>query len=143
MSHIADMRVLDSGHVAVGWLHPEHPFSRAEVPPAFLAKLKGCAELWGESIDALNWGAAGGYHTCEFCGKAWGSGTFGVPAGGRLFYVPEMIAHYVEHHEYAPPAEFVAAVMACPLPGTPEYAAAVALIVARQAEPGAAADGGA
>jgi hypothetical protein len=77
-------------------------------------------------VEALGWGASGGYHTCEFCGKAWGSGTFRVPAGDRVFFVPEMIAHYVEAHRYVPPAEFTEAVLTCPLPGTPEYEAAVA-----------------
>lgn len=37
-----------------------------------------------------------------------------------LFVAPGMIAHYVEHHGYAPPAEFVAAVMTSP-PGTAAY----------------------
>jgi len=35
-----------------------------------------------------------------------------------------MIAHYVKQHGYSPPPAFVAAVLACPLPGTPEYEAA-------------------
>jgi hypothetical protein len=126
MSHIADLEVLEAGLVAVGWLHPDHQFPQADVPPEFLAKLRGFVEKWGDSIDALNWGAGGGYHTCEFCGQAWGSGTFGVPAGERVFYAPEMIAHYVEKHGYAPPPEFIVAVLSCPLPGTPEYTEAVA-----------------
>jgi hypothetical protein len=125
VSHIPDMQSGENS-IPIGWLHPDHEFSRGEVAPEFVARLKEFARLWGESIDALGWGAAGGYHTCEFCGKASGSGTFGVPAGDRIFDAPEMIAHYVEAHNYAPPAEFVAAVMATPLPGTPEYAAAVA-----------------
>ena len=50
------------------------------------------------------------------------SGTFGVPAGDKIYYCPEMIAHYVADHAYLPPPEFVQAIMACPLPGTPEYA---------------------
>jgi hypothetical protein len=37
-----------------------------------------------------------------------------------------MVAHYVEAHRYAPPDEFVAAVLSAPLPGTPEYHEAVA-----------------
>jgi hypothetical protein len=43
-----------------------------------------------------------------------------------------LIAHYVEQHRYAPPAEFIAALMASPLPGTREYVDAVAPFVARQ-----------
>jgi hypothetical protein len=141
MSYVADMhQEADTGHFAVGWLHPDHPFPQGDVPEAFLARLKKFALRWGDSIDALGWGAAGGYHICEFCRKACGSGTFGVPAGDKLYYAPEMIAHYVEAHRYGPPAEFIAAVLACPLPGTPEYVAAAKPFVWRTAGPGAAAD---
>jgi hypothetical protein len=45
-----------------------------------------------------------------------------------------MIAHYVTEHGYLPPPEFVAAVMACPLPGTEEYLAAVAPFANRSSE---------
>src|SRR5947209_6974283 len=121
VSYVPDMQTLDSGQVAVGWLHPNHGFPQGSVPADFVAKLREFARRWAESITALGWGAAGGFHACEFCGKAWGSGTFGVPAGERVFYAPEMIAHYVEEHRYAPPAEFIAAVLASPLPGTREY----------------------
>jgi hypothetical protein len=130
MSFVADMTPEWSEKVlAVGWLHPDHPYTRGEMPTAFVERLNEFARRWFESIEALGWGVACGYHTCEFCGKAWGSGTFGVPFGDRLFYAPEMIAHYAEQHGYAPPAEFVAAVLASPLPGTQEYATAVAPFV--------------
>ncbi len=128
MSHIPDMATLGGGCVAVGWLHPDHPYSRSPVPADFVVRLKEFVRAWGKSVSALGWGIRMGFHTCEFCDKASASGTFGVPAGDRVFYVPEMIVHYVEQHGYAPPAEFIAAVMACPLPGTQEYGAAAAPI---------------
>jgi hypothetical protein len=126
--HIPDMQENDyaPNHFAVGWLHPDHPFPTGEISSEFTLRLKQFASAWGESIHALNWGAAGGVHICEFCGKAIAAGTFGVPAGDKIFHAPEMIAHYVERHSYVPPPEFIAAVMASPLPGTPEYAAAIA-----------------
>jgi hypothetical protein len=37
-----------------------------------------------------------------------------------------MLQHYVEAHAYAPPEEFVQALLASPLPGTSEYEMAVA-----------------
>jgi hypothetical protein len=132
MSHIADLQALESGEVAVGWLHPDHPFSEADPTPVFIAKLKEYARRSGASAVALGLGAAGGYHTCEFCGRAHGTANFAVPAGDKMFFSPEMIAHYVEIHRYAPPAEFVAAVMSSPLPGTREYVNAVAPFVARR-----------
>ena len=111
--------------IAVGWLHPDHDFPRGTAPPEFLAKLKRLAACWGDSVTALGWGVAMGFHTCEFCEKSHASGTFGVPAGEGIFCAPEMIAHYVEQHAYLPPEEFIAAVLACPVPGTEAYETAV------------------
>jgi hypothetical protein len=125
MSHRPDMECSKSGGIVVGWLHPDQPFNKGQVPQEFLIRLKEFARRWFDSVETLGWGVQMGYHTCEFCGKAMGSGTFGVPSGDRLFYAPELIAHYVEHHQYAPPDEFITSVLACPLPGTPEYIAAV------------------
>lgn len=131
MSHIPDMERLDSESLAIGWLEPEFPYSKGSVSPIFTARLKEFARLWMNSIEALGAGVAMGYHTCGFCGEAWGSGTFGVPAGDILYWCPELVSHYVEQHGYAPPSEFVAAVLASPLPNTAEYAAAIAPIIAR------------
>lgn len=132
MSHIPDMQKLESGDVAVGWLHPDHLFSQGDTAPEFLAKLKEFVSRCRASAAALGLGAAGGYHTCEFCGQAHGSANFGVPAGDRLYFSPEMIVHYVEVHRYAPPAEFIAAIMASPLPGTREYVNTIGLLVQRR-----------
>jgi hypothetical protein len=126
VSHIPEMHEFRGGRVAIGWLLPAHDFVQGVAPPEFVAKLKRLAATWGDSTLALGWGACGGVHTCEFCGHALGAGRLGVPAGDRLFYAPDMIAHYVEAHAYLPPAEFVAAVLACPIPGTKAYATAVA-----------------
>ena len=133
VSHVPDMKAV-GGRIAIGWLHPDHPFLRGTASPEFVRRLTEIARNWGKSIAALDWGAAGGFHECEFCSKPLkarraghdlASGTFGVPAGDRIYYCPEMIAHYVSEHEYLPPPEFVAAVLACPTPGTDEYLAAV------------------
>jgi hypothetical protein len=69
----------------------------------------------------LYFGAAAGYHTCEFCGRAHGTGNFGVLSDDLLFVAPEMVVHYVREHGYRPPAEFIAAVLHSPLPDTEEY----------------------
>ena len=108
---------------AIGWLHPDHPHPHGPVPAECLAKLKEFARLAGHCPEALYIGICMGFHTCEFCEKTHGHRNFGVPAGELLYMAPEMVAHYVEQHRYCPPAEFLAAVMASPLPGTPEYMA--------------------
>jgi hypothetical protein len=126
MSFIPDLSEVGPGPMlAVGWLHPDHLYSSGAVPPGFSERVKEFARLWFECVKVLNLGVAAGVHMCEFCDEALGTGEIGVPAGDRLFYAPQMIAHYVEKHRYAPPAEFVDAVLASPLPGTPEYSEAV------------------
>jgi hypothetical protein len=132
MSHVPDMQALESGDIAVGWLHSDHPFSIGDSSPDFVEKLKEFANQCYASTTALGIGASGGYHACGLCGKAHCAALFGVPAGETLFLSPEMIAHYVEVHHYAPPVEFVKAVMASPLPGTLEYVKAISPFVERR-----------
>jgi hypothetical protein len=119
--------VATGDHVcAVGWLSSDHPFTRGNVPAEVSARLREFVRLAADSACALYFPAFGGFHTCELCDEFHDSRNFGVPAGDLLYVAPGMVAHYVERHGYSPPAEFVNAVMASPLPGTPEYQAAVA-----------------
>jgi hypothetical protein len=133
MSFFPDMGsetlIVAGDHIrAVGWLHPDHPFTRGATPPEFISKLKAFASLSKESTFALYLGSCCGLHECEFCPTAsdrrdavCGYRNFGVPSGEVLFVAPEMIVHYVEQHGYAPPAAFIAAVLSSPLPGTQAY----------------------
>jgi hypothetical protein len=122
MSYTPDMKETEPRWFAVGWLHPDHPFPSRALPPEVVERISEFSQLWFESVDALGLPITMGYHTCEFCGVAEGSGMFAVPAHDRIFHCPEMIAHYVEHHQYGPPEAFIKAIMKCPLPGTPAYA---------------------
>jgi hypothetical protein len=118
--------VASGDHVrAVGWLQRGHAFARGGMPPAALERLRQFARRWRLSTKELWWGTFRGLHGCEWCNGALAHGNFGVPAGGELFAAPEMIVHYVEAHDHAPPEAFAAAVLAAPLPGTPEYRDAV------------------
>ena len=38
-----------------------------------------------------------------------------------MFCAPHLIAHYVRVHHYAPPAEFVESVLACPVERIPRF----------------------
>lgn len=126
MSFFPDMGctslVAAGNHVrAIGWLHPDHPYTTGEVSAEFLARLKEFVTRSGDSAEALYFGVFCGLHTCEFCGQAHGTRNFGVPSGDLLFVAPEMVVHYIEQHGYQPPAEFMAAVLHSPLPDTEEY----------------------
>ncbi|MGE0592107.1 MAG: hypothetical protein AB7G23_12345 [Vicinamibacterales bacterium] len=106
---------------AVGWLSINHDYTTGNAPGDFVARLREFCANYSASEDELGFGMFCGFHTCEFCGDCRGIGNVGVPAGDLLYVAPEMIHHYVTAHRYLPPAEFVEAVMACPLPGTAEY----------------------
>src|SRR5687768_10894017 len=119
MSFFRDMStttMVDAGdHVrAVGWLCREEPFTRGVVSPEFVERLREFARRWGESTEALGWGVFMGVHTCEFCHACVGFGNFGVPRDAKLFVAPDLIVHYVEAHQYAPPIEFIDAVVHSP-----------------------------
>jgi len=130
MAHFSDLgtvtQITSGSHIrAVGWLSSTQPFPTGTSDPTFVKKLREMCVLWQLGLDALQWPVAGGEHTCEFCGVFHASGNLAVPGEGLLFVAPEMIAHYVTEHGYAPPAPFIEAVLRSPLPGTLEYATAV------------------
>jgi hypothetical protein len=120
--------VVEGDHVrAVGWLAAGRPFESGEIAIELADRLAQYAARWGDSVDALRWPISAGFHTCEICLRERGTGNFGVPAGRVLYVCPAMIAHYVSAHRYRPPREFLEAMAAAPLPGTPEYVSAVAI----------------
>jgi hypothetical protein len=130
MAHFPDMstrtQIASSPFIrAVGWLSAAEPFATGDARPEFVTKLRTLATEWGASTVALGWPVACGWHTCELCGTFRASGNFGVPGDRVLYVAPEMVAHYVETHRYAPPDAFIDAVLACPRADTAEYALAV------------------
>jgi hypothetical protein len=102
----------------IGWLDVSHPFPKKKAPEAFLDV------LFGRCLDRVN--QTRGYHRCAFCLVP----SFGVEAsrdgvrttlgsaeirvegkGGKIYAAPDLIYHYVAEHDYAPPEEFVGAVL--------------------------------
>lgn len=121
---------LDSGPEtrAVGWLDPAHPFPTRPASPRFLRRLADHLESAWSPADSLGPGG------CQFCGQpirprtAAGlrrlhSEALWIPGPGVVYVAPGAVLHYVSEHSYAPPEEFVAAVMACPIQGSREYLA--------------------
>ena len=72
--------------------------------------------------------AAAGRHGCELCSQTGGPGLMRyrdlevrlgaanvfIPAGEAIYVAPSLVVHYIDAHHYRPPAEFLAAVRACP-----------------------------
>ena len=44
-----------------------------------------------------------------------------IPSATYVYVAPDLVVHYVEAHQYAPPPEFVAAVLACPEQSSDAY----------------------
>jgi hypothetical protein len=107
----------------VGWLARGHVFPTGPVPDDFVNALRKLIA----SPDNLY----RGYHTCEFCpdppivvgptgqrvhsppGETMGNGEIRVAGPrGHIYVAPVLIAHYVQRHNYLPPAVFTRAVTA-------------------------------
>lgn len=114
----------------VGWLCPEHEFQTGKPDPRFLDA------LWAYCLQPIV--EHRGYHICEFCALApdasrhtsrqgrtnkLGSKLICVFDSESTAYLsPDLIFHYVLEHNYAPPDDYVRAVVSGPRPGTEEYA---------------------
>jgi hypothetical protein len=107
----------------VGWLARGHVFPKGEVPDHFVSALRRLAAS-PENLFR-------GYHACEFCpdppilvgptgrridnppGETMGNGEIRIAGSrGRIYVAPVLVAHYVQAHNYLPPADFIRAVMA-------------------------------
>lgn len=97
------------GTVNVGWLDAAHPYPTGRTSKAFRAKL---AKLCERRVKQTR----GRFH-CPFCkglerDRAASSAEMRVPGNGRVYAAPLLVHHYVVAHDYWPPDEFVAAVLA-------------------------------
>lgn len=103
--HVGDGPLLN-----IGWLDVAHPFTTfpdgvpVPVPAGFLDRLRGLPRSM----------ATRGWHRCPFCaGGPSGSAELRVAGpDGTVYAAPTLLIHYVEVHGYAPPPEFIEAVMA-------------------------------
>jgi len=128
---------------AVGWLENGCAYSTGAVEPRAIARLFDIAEHPQWTTGEL------GYHACDLCPDApertgtlaawrqqgilgtWrtrtaevGGSELCIPGHGCVYIAPSMILHYILAHDYAPPPEFINALLSCPPAGTSEYLAA-------------------
>lgn len=104
---------------AIGWLAVGHLFAEGDADAALLAAL-------GEHLHAkARWlpFATAGVHFCDLggCERAGGAQHIVIPSATCVYVAPDLIKHYVEVHRYAPPAEFVTALHACPPQSSAQY----------------------
>jgi gluconokinase len=125
---------------AIGWLSRDHPFATGAVPSAFLDKLRALVAGAVQVEVAYRFGHFMGFHTCDLCPPGpresgrlgpLGIRNLAVPFANLLCVFPQLIVHYVGVHAYRPPAPFIDAVLDCPLPDRPEFAAQAAPFVHR------------
>ena len=104
---------------AIGWLEHGQPFDTGSVDPGFLAALKAHVADAGRWLPVIS----PGVHFCDLggCGRTGGAHYVIIPAATCVYVAPALVVHYVEHHRYAPPPEFVAAILACPEQSSDAY----------------------
>lgn len=129
--------------LAVGWLSGAHRFPRGEVPREVATRLEGWLEALPPEPGQLVHQRGGvaiflGSHACELqpCWKqrdddpppegASDTGELFVPhlsLPGAYYVAPRLITHYLRRHRYAPPQEFVQAVLAADPARRPRFEA--------------------
>ena len=111
----------------VGWLSGSASFLTASPDPQFVSR------LW--RFCKVSIGQTRGLHECEICRSReantakrddeqllLGSAEIRVLSEqGQIFAAPNLIYHYVVDHNYAPPQEFVRAILLGPCPPEDEY----------------------
>lgn len=126
-----------SGLKAIGWLEEGRTFPQGKTDPRFVHKLVlllSEASVVDRSTDP---------HYCSLCSfsrgpsefRLWqspgmpavpmGNRNLSVPGRGFLYIAPSLILHYIDAHQYAPPEEFVKAILECPPTRSQEYLKAV------------------
>lgn len=128
MAHFQDLQECTYFHGdttnlrAIGWLENGQPFKTGEHHAEFLSRLRELAK------DPWDPKPFRGLHACDLCPAGQtvrGFWNLFVPTDRFVFVAPELITHYVHHHGYRAPDEFVEAVMRCPPMGSPEYLSAL------------------
>lgn len=122
---------------AVGWLSEGREFRRAKADPRFVHKLvlllaepnplEPSADPYFCEICAFSRGPSE-FHLFQSPGMPsvpMGNRNLFLPGAGFLYIAPSLILHYIDAHQYAPPDEFIKAVLDCPPTRSQEYQKAI------------------
>ena len=116
-----------AGLVAVGWLDQDHAFPRGDAPGEVRERLWKYLER--PIVQTRGW------HPCPWCATTrairvrqgetehlLGDAEIRVFSNtGEAYAAPNLVYHYIDTHQYLPPARFLNAVLTGPLPGTATY----------------------
>jgi hypothetical protein len=105
----------------VGWIDAKHDFEKGIVDPRISEKLRKIL-IKSDLVDA-HVNVIRSAHPCNICGEEdivskneqdilLGRSELWIPGSdyGEYFAAPTLILHYMKHHSYLPPAEFIKAV---------------------------------
>jgi hypothetical protein len=97
---------------AIGWLEDGHKFPQGAIDPRVPTILRGIVTDAARLVPVVSWGI----HHCDLggCTGEGGSHYVVIPSPSCVYIAPDLVVHYIDAHHYAPPAEFVDAVLACP-----------------------------
>ncbi len=112
--------------LAIGWLDSEFTFQTGGTPKGLAAHIES---LRNASWDSFPQYVFRGLHGCTLCND----GTYlsescvklFIPGDHKVYVAPGRIDHYIDHHNYQPPEEFLQTLVMCPDPKSPEYWAAL------------------
>jgi hypothetical protein len=93
--------------VNIGWLDRSQPFPTGITSEEFQAKLE---RLCQRRVKQTR-----GQHPCYFCkgrNRPASSSEMRVAGDRKVYAAPSLVHHYVAGHNYRPPDEFIAAVLA-------------------------------
>jgi hypothetical protein len=93
--------------VNIGWLDRSQRFPTGPTGEEFRTKLGLLCQLRVKQTR--------GFHPCYFCkgrNRPHSSSEMRVAGEGRVYAAPSLVQHYVTAHDYKPPDEFIAAVLA-------------------------------
>ena len=91
--------------VNIGWLDIGKDYPKGEVSKELIEKIK-----LAPTQERYK-----GFHLCPFCDKNKGrpascTSNQQVEGNGKIYVFPQLLAHYIESHQYLPPKEFLDAV---------------------------------
>ena len=101
--------------IAVGWLDQEndYPLATTKISTAITDRLRFFHKWYKFSANIVR-----GFTPCPVCSEYYdknglllGHAELWIPFGGKIYAAPNFMLHYIEDHNYSPPAEYLNALL--------------------------------